>query len=258
MCRETIDVSLMGRDLTAHKIIQDLPVKCCNNKCTWEGTLEKLEAHYKNCKYTVTPDWVKNPPNCIKIEEEDTPEPQKIPSKNFPLVLPWNIQPLFQYPSFSGFMNMPCVDNNYVILLQNLDLENSLTFHSSLQFGNPHSLNYTSNDSNFLIQEYCGQSDDTSEINGFISDNSYRPVYERNSTKNSSKSKKKKKSGKNTIDRKLSTRTSFDDESDEEEYYPKVSIKEKRRTSKRKGNKEKMLEAEINVGEVKKKVKSSS
>jgi len=77
----------MGKDQTAHKIIRELQVKCCNKSCTWQDKLEELDKHYKACPYTITPEWVKDPPNCIKIEDEDIQDSPQFPTKT-PLIFP--------------------------------------------------------------------------------------------------------------------------------------------------------------------------
>lgn len=50
-CRETIDENLIGKDLVADNLIQDLEAYCPNQSCGWKQDLKNLPLHFQNCQY---------------------------------------------------------------------------------------------------------------------------------------------------------------------------------------------------------------
>ena len=42
---------LIGKDLTADNLIQDLEVYCPNRFCDWKQELRNLSLHFANCQY---------------------------------------------------------------------------------------------------------------------------------------------------------------------------------------------------------------
>jgi hypothetical protein len=68
-CRTTIDGNLMGKDLLAEKIIQDLEVLCINKLCDWKGKLAELPKHVRGCAYAKPPEWLSQFQSTQSFEE---------------------------------------------------------------------------------------------------------------------------------------------------------------------------------------------
>lgn len=68
-CRTVIENNLIGKDLIAEKIIQDLEVYCVNKLCDWKGGLETLSKHVKACPFAKTPEWLSQAQSSINLDE---------------------------------------------------------------------------------------------------------------------------------------------------------------------------------------------
>jgi len=70
ICRHEVLNELVGKDLVADKIIQDLEVQCGNQECQWKDRLENLDKHIKTCSFFQPPEWLARATDIIEIDDE--------------------------------------------------------------------------------------------------------------------------------------------------------------------------------------------
>jgi len=61
---------LLGKDIIADRIIQDLEVQCVNQECQWKDKLENLDKHIKACSFYQPPEWLSRATDIIEIDDE--------------------------------------------------------------------------------------------------------------------------------------------------------------------------------------------
>jgi hypothetical protein len=60
-CRAKVQRKHLHKDITAERFLNDLVVRCDHLGCAWDGSIEQLKSHVKECEHHPdrVPDWVK-------------------------------------------------------------------------------------------------------------------------------------------------------------------------------------------------------